>query len=78
MPRRFKKVPKDQKTGLPKKYLAGSRDRSAKAAELKRTAAAYKRGDRIDIAAISKSRAAQNAKSKATKRKNKSRAKKKS
>ena len=78
MPRRFKKVPKDKKTGLPKKYLAGSRDRSAKAAELKRTAAAYKRGDRIDIAAISKSRAAQNAKSKATKRKNKSRAKKKS
>jgi len=77
MPRRFKKVPKDKKTGLPKKYLAGSKDRAAKAAELKRTAAAYKRGDRIDIAAVSKSRAAQNAKGKATKRKNKSRSKKK-
>ena len=77
MPRRFKPVPKDKKTGLPKKYLAGSRNRSAKAAELKKTAAAYKRGEKIDIAAVSKSRAAQNAKSKATKRKNKGRSQKK-
>ncbi len=76
MPRRFPKVPKDKKTGLPKKYLAGSKNRSKKAAELKRTAAAYKRGDPIDVAAISKSRAAQNAK-KTVKRKNKSRSKKK-
>ncbi len=78
MPRRFPKVPKDKKTGLPKKYLAGSKNKSKKAAELKRTAAAYKRGEPIDVAAISKSRAAQNVKSKATKRKNKSRSKKKS
>ena len=76
MPRRFKSVPKDKKTGLPKKYLAGSRNRSAKAAELKRTAAAYKRGDRIDVAAVSRSRAAQNAK-KTPKRKNKVRSSKK-
>ena len=73
MPRRFPKVPKDKKTGLPKKYLAGSKNKSAKATELKRTAAKYKRGERIDVAAVSRSRTAQNAKSKATKRKNKGR-----
>lgn len=78
MPRRFPKVPKDKKTGLPKKYLAGSKNKNAKAAELKRTAAKYKRGEKIDVAAVSKSRANQNAKSKATKRKNKSRTAKKS
>lgn len=73
MPRRFPKVPKDKKTGLPKKYLAGAKNKNAKAAELKRTAAKYKRGEKIDVAAVSKSRANQNAKSKATKRKNKGR-----
>ena len=77
MPRRFKSVPKDKKPGLPKKYLAGSKNRSAKAAELRKTAAAYKRGEKIDIAAVSKSRAAQNAKSKTSKRKNKNRSAKK-
>lgn len=73
MPRRFPKVPKDKKTGLPKKYLAGSKNKNAKAAELKRTAAKYKRGEKIDVAAVSKSRANQNAKSKTAKRKNKGR-----
>ena len=73
MPRRFPKVPKDKKTGLPKKYLAGSKNKKAKAAELKRTAAKYKRGEKIDVAAISRSRAKQNAKSKTVKRKNKGR-----
>lgn len=61
MPRRFPKVPKDKKTGVPKKYLAGSKNKSAKASEIKRTAAKYKRGERIDVAAVSKSRTAQKA-----------------
>jgi hypothetical protein len=71
MPRKFSKVAKDKKTGLPKKYLEGASNRSAKAKEIKKTAAAYKAGKKIDIKAVSKSRAAQgkkNAKSKTTKR----------
>ena len=43
--RRFKKVPKDKKTGVAKKYLSGAKNKAAKAAEIKRTAAAYKRGE---------------------------------
>ena len=70
MPRKFRKTRKDPKTGLAQKYVSGSKNRAAKAAEIKRTAAKYKRGENIDVAAISRSRSAQDA-SKATKRKNK-------
>ena len=59
MPRRFKTVPKDKKTGVPKKYVAGSRSPAAKAAEIKRTAKAYKEGKPINVKAVSASRAKQ-------------------
>ena len=75
MARRFRRVPKDKKTGVPKKYLSGSKDRAAKAAEIKRTAEAYRKGEFIDIKAVSKSRTKQNVsgkKKKTTKRKRKS------
>ena len=69
-----RKVPKDKKTGVPKKYLSGAKNRSAKAAEIKRTAEAYRKGEYIDIKAVSKSRTKQNVtgkKKKTTKRKSK-------
>ena len=72
MKRKFKKVPKDKETGVAKKYLSGAKNKSAKAAEIKKTAAAYKRGEFIDIKAVSKSRTKQDGtKGKTTKRKNK-------
>ena len=74
MTRKFRRVPKDKKTGVPKKYLSGSRNRAAKAAEIKRTAEAYRKGEYIDIKAVSKSRTEQNVaskKKKTTKRKSK-------
>ena len=75
MTRKKRRVPKDKKTGIPKKYLSGSKDRAAKAAEIKRTAEAYRKGEFIDIKAVSKSRTKQNVsgkKKKTTKRKRKS------
>ena len=60
MTRKLRRVPKDKKTGVPKKYLSGSKNRSAKAAEIKRTAEAYRKGEYIDIKAVSKSRTKQN------------------
>ena len=75
MTRKFRRVPKDKKTGVPRKYLSGSKDRAAKAAEIKRTAEAYRKGEFIDIKAVSKSRTKQNVsgkKKKTTKRKRKS------
>ncbi len=60
MTRKLRRVPKDKKTGVPKKYLSGSKNRSAKAAEIKRTAEAYRKGEYIDIKAVQKSRVAQN------------------
>ena len=72
MSRKLRRVPKDKKTGIPKKYLSGSKNKSAKAAEIKRTAEAYKKGEYIDIKAVSKSRTKQNVtgkKKKTTKRK---------
>ena len=72
MTRKLRRVPKDKKTGIPKKYLSGSKSKSAKAAEIKRTAEAYKKGEYIDIKAVSKSRTKQNVtgkKKKTTKRK---------
>ena len=68
----FRRVKRDKKTGEPLKYVRGSRNPSAKAAEMKRTRKAYKEGRNINVAAVSRSRAAQNVK-KTTKRKNKSR-----
>ena len=71
-PKRFRKVAKDKKTGVPKKYLAGAKNKAAKAAEIKRTSEAYKRGETLDIKAIQKSRVNQDgSKSKTTKRKRK-------
>ena len=72
MSRKLRRVPKDKKTGIPKKYLSGSKSKSAKAAEIKRTAEAYRYGEYIDIKAVSKSRTKQNVtgkKKKTTKRK---------
>jgi len=69
-----RRVPKDKKTGVPKKYLSGSKNKAAKAAEIKRTAEAYRKGEYIDIKAVSKSRTKQNVsgkKKKTTKRKSK-------
>ena len=45
--------------GVPAKYLAGLSDSAAKkrAAEIKRTAKAYKEGRYIDLKAVQKSRA---------------------
>ena len=60
MTKKLRRVPKDKKTGVPKKYLSGSKNRSAKAAEIKRTAEAYRKGEYIDIKAVSKSRTKQN------------------
>ena len=74
MSRKLRRVPKDKKTGIPKKYLSGSKSKSAKAAEIKRTAEAYRKGEYIDIKAVSKSRTKQNVtgkKKKTTKRKSK-------
>ena len=69
--RRFRKVPKDKKTGVAKKYLSGAKNKAAKAAEIKRTAAAYKRGEYIDIKAVQKSRVAQDGSKKKKRRKKK-------
>ena len=71
-----RKVPKDKKTGVPKKYLSGAKNRSSKAAEIKRTAEAYRKGEYIDIKAVQKSRVAQDVtkkKKKTTQRKRKKR-----
>ena len=76
MTRKLRRVPKDKKTGIAKKYLSGSRNRAAKAAEIKRTAEAYRKGEYIDIKAVSKSRTKQNVtgkKKKTTQRKRKKR-----
>ena len=74
MTRKLRRVPKDKKTGIPKKYLSGSKSKSAKAAEIKRTAEAYRKGEYIDIKDVSKSPTKQNVtgkKKKTTKRKSK-------
>ena len=76
MTRKLRRVPKDKKTGIPKKYLSGSKNRAAKAAEIKRTAEAYRKGEYIDIKAVQKSRVAQDVtkkKKKTTQRKRKKR-----
>ena len=72
MSRKLRRVARDKKTGVPKKYLSGSKNRAAKAAEIKKAAELYKKGLFIDIKAVQKSRVEQNVnktKSKTTKRK---------
>ena len=69
MTKKFRKRPKDNKTGLPKVYLSGAKNKAAKAAEIKKTAAAYKRGEKIDLKAISKFRVSQDGTKKKKKRK---------
>jgi len=67
--KKFRRVAKDKKTGVPKKYLSGAKNKATKAAEIKRTAEAYRKGEYIDIKAVSKSRVAQNVTKKRKKRK---------
>lgn len=59
MPRRFPKVAKDKRSGLPKKYVSGAKNPAAKAKEIKSTAKKYAEGKNINVKAVSKSRAAQ-------------------
>ena len=72
-----RKVPKDKKTGIPTAYLKGSRNKSTKAAEIKRTAALYKAGKYIDIKAVQQSRVNQDV-TKKSKKTTKRRSRKKS
>lgn len=44
MKRKFDPVPKDKKSGLPKKYVKGSKDPEATRKEIMRTRALYKMG----------------------------------
>ncbi len=69
MTKKFRRRPKDKKTGLPKVYLSGAKNKAAKAAEIKKTAAAYRRGERVDLKAISKFRVSQDGTKKKKKRK---------
>ena len=62
--RKFRKVAKDKKTGVPKKYLSGSKNAAKKAAEIKRTAERYRKGLPIDVKKVSASRVAQGKKKK--------------
>ena len=71
MTRKFRRQPKDKKTGLPKVYLSGAKNKAAKAAEIKRTAAAYRRGEKIDLKAVSQFRVFQDGTKKKKKRKKK-------
>jgi hypothetical protein len=64
--RKFKKVAKT-KSGVPKKYLSGAKNKSAKEKEILETKRRYKAGLSIDVKKVSKSRAKQ-AKKKASKR----------
>ena len=52
--RKFRRVKRDKKTGVPSKYLAGAKNKAAKAKEIKDTAEKYRKGQYIDIKAISK------------------------
>ena len=57
--RKFRRVKKNKKTGVPSKYLAGAKNKAAKAKEIKETAEKYRKGQYIDIKAISKLRSQQ-------------------
>ena len=65
---------KKKKRKIPEDYLKGSKNRSSKAAEIRRTAALYNAGKYIDIKAVQKSRVNQDVtkkKKKSSKRSNK-------
>ena len=68
MARKFRKVAKDKRTGVAKKYLSGAKNKAKKASEIKRTATAYKRGEYIDIKAVQKSRMEQDGSKKTRKK----------
>ena len=68
MVRKFRKVAKDEKTGVPTKYLSGAKNKSKRAADIKRTARAYKRGEFIDLEAVQKSRTENNGRKKTRKK----------
>ena len=57
--RKFRRVKRDKKTCVPSKYLAGAKNKAAKAKEIKETAEKYRKGEYIDIKAISKLRSEQ-------------------
>ena len=57
--RKFRRVKRDKKTGVPSKYLAGAKNKAAKAKEIKETAEKYRKGEYIDIKDISKLRSQQ-------------------
>ena len=57
--KKFRRVKRDKKTGVPSKYLAGAKNKAAKAKEIKDTAEKYRKGQYIDIKAISKLRSQQ-------------------
>ena len=57
--RKFRRVKRDKKTGVPSKYLAGAKNKAAKAKEIKETAEKYRKGEYNDIKAISKLRSQQ-------------------
>jgi len=57
--RKKRKRKQPYKHGVPAKYTSGAKSPRAKAAEIKRTAAAYKRGEKIDVKAVERSRVAQ-------------------
>ena len=57
--RKFRRVKRDKKPGVPSKYLAGAKNKAAKAKEIKDTAEKYRKGQYIDIKAISKLRSQQ-------------------
>ena len=42
--RKFKRVPKDKKSGVPSKYVRGSKDPEKTRAEIKRTRRLYRMG----------------------------------
>lgn len=42
--RKFKKVPKDKKSGVPKKYISGSKNPDARRREILNTRRLYKAG----------------------------------
>jgi len=62
--RKSKKRKVRYEKGVPSKYLSGSRNKGTKAAEIKRTANAYKEGRYIDLKKVQKSRVKQGKKKK--------------
>lgn len=69
MPRKFAKVPKT-KSGVPKKYVAGAKNKKSREQEIKKTASLYKKGKltKAMMDKISKQRS-KSAKEKYTKKK---------